>query len=232
MIQIRKSGERGHAMHGWLDSYHTFSFANYYDPKFTGFRSLLVINEDRVKPGQGFGKHGHQDMEIISYVLEGELAHKDSLGSGSVLHPGDFQRMSAGTGVKHSEFNHSNENEVHFLQIWIEPKESGIQPSYEEKTFSSEAKKNQFRLIASPTGEGNSLTLHQDAKVFATVLETGKEVSHSLGQSRYGWIQIARGSIVLNGIELQKGDGAAIYDEPSLRVIASQPSEFLFFDLP
>jgi redox-sensitive bicupin YhaK (pirin superfamily) len=232
MIQVRKSEERGHAKHGWLDSYHTFSFANYYDPKFTGYRDLLVINEDRVEPGQGFGKHGHKDMEIISYVLEGELAHKDSLGSGSVLRPGDVQRMSAGKGVQHSEFNHSKEKPVHFLQIWITPKEQGIKPSYEEKSFTTEQKRNRLKLIASPTGEEGSLTLHQDAKLFSTVLEEGKEVDYDFSKNRYGWIQVARGSITVNGIALKAGDGAAISGETKLKLVSSAVSEVLLFDLP
>lgn len=231
MIQVRKSGDRGHARHGWLDSYHTFSFANYYDPRFTGYRDLLVINEDRVEPGQGFGKHGHQDMEIISYVLEGDLAHKDSTGSGSVLGPGDVQRMSAGKGVRHSEFNHSKEKPVHFLQIWITPREEGIKPSYEERSFTTEQKRNRLKLIASPTGEDGSLTLHQDARLFATILEEGKDVGHELGRNRYGWIQVARGSITVNGVALEAGDGAAISDEAPLRLRASRESEALLFDL-
>lgn len=232
MIQVRKSEERGHARHGWLDSHHTFSFANYYDPKFTGYRDLLVINEDRVEPGQGFGKHGHEDMEIISYVLEGELAHKDSMGSGSVLRPGDVQRMSAGLGVQHSEFNHSKEKPVHFLQIWITPKKEGIKPSYEEKTFSTEEKRNRLKLIASPTGEDGSLTINQDAKLFSTVLEEGKDVGYELAKNRFAWIQVARGSLTLNGVALQAGDGAAVSDETPLKLVASHASEVLLFDLP
>lgn len=231
MIQVRKSCDRGHARHGWLDSRHTFSFANYYDPRFTGYRDLLVINEDRVEPGQGFGRHGHQDMEIISYVLDGELAHKDSTGSGSVLGPGDVQRMSAGKGVLHSEFNHSKEKPVHFLQIWITPREEGIKPSYEERSFTTEQKRNRLKLIASPAGEDGSLTLHQDARLFATILEEGQEVSHELGRNRYGWIQVARGSITVNGVALEAGDGAAISDEAPLRLRARRESEVLLFDL-
>ena len=189
MIQVRKSEERNHAKHGWLDSHHTFSFANYYDPQFTGFRDLLVINEDRVQPGQGFGKHPHENMEIISYVLEGELAHKDSMGTGSVIRPGDVQRMSAGTGVQHSEFNNSKEKPVHFLQIWIKPQKDGIKPSYEEKKFGAEDKRNRLKLIVSPNGEDGSLTINQNAKLYSGILEEGKEVTDALPPGRYAWVQ-------------------------------------------
>lgn len=232
MIQVRKSEERGHARHGWLDSHHTFSFANYYDPRFTGFRDLLVINEDRVQPGQGFGKHGHENMEIISYVLEGELAHKDSMGSGSVIRPGDVQRMSAGTGVRHCEFNHSEEKPVHFLQIWITPREEGLKPGYEEKRFTPEEKKNRLRLIVSPSGEEGSLTINQDAKLYASLLDEGKEVNYDLSSGRYGWVQVTQGSVELNGTLLKAGDGAAISDEKGLKLVAKNPAEFLLFDLP
>jgi redox-sensitive bicupin YhaK (pirin superfamily) len=232
MITLRKSNDRGHARHGWLESYHTFSFANYHDPKYTGFRDLLVINEDRVQPGQGFGTHGHKDMEIISYVLEGELAHKDSMGTGSVIRPGDVQRMSAGTGVRHSEFNHSKDKLVHFLQIWITPKEEGIKPSYEEKKFSSEEKKNNLRLIVSPEGESGSLGINQDARVYATLLDEGKEVSHDLRPGRHGWVQVVRGSVDLNGERMEEGDGASISDERALKLTARTPAEVLLFDLP
>lgn len=232
MIQVRKADERGHAKHGWLDSHHTFSFANYYDPKFTGYRDLLVINEDRVQPGQGFGKHPHENMEIISYVLEGELAHKDSMGTGSVIRPGDVQRMSAGRGVVHSEFNNSKENPVHFLQIWITPKTEGIKPSYEEKKFSSDEKRNRLKLIVSPTGDDGSLSINQDAKLFSALLDEGKEVSYELATNRYGWVQVARGSVELNGTLLREGDGASISNENALKLIAKQPAEVLVFDLP
>jgi hypothetical protein len=232
MIQVRKSEDRGHAKHGWLDSHHTFSFANYYDPNFTGFRDLLVINEDRVQPGQGFGKHPHRDMEIISYVLEGELAHKDSMGSGSVIRPGDVQRMSAGRGVIHSEFNHSQEKPVHFLQIWITPSKDGISPSYEEKKFSAEEKKNRLRLIVSPAGEEGSLSINQDARLYSSLLDEGKSVSYDYKPGRHGWVQVARGAIELNGTLLKEGDGAAISDVKSLQIKAGKFSEFLLFDLP
>ena len=231
MITLRKSKDRGHAEHGWLESYHTFSFAEYRDPKFTGFRNLLVINEDRVRPGEGFGKHGHQNMEIVSYVLDGALKHKDSLGTGSVLRPGDVQRMSAGTGVRHSEFNHSKEEPVHFLQIWITPQKHGIPPSYEEKKFSSEEKSNRLRLIVSPEGEDGSLKIHQDARIFAMVLDAGKDVSYPIAPKRHAWIQVARGSVELNGQILEEGDGAAISEESALALRGITRSEVLLFDL-
>jgi redox-sensitive bicupin YhaK (pirin superfamily) len=232
MIRIRKSNERGHVNHGWLDAHHSFSFASYYDPKHTGFRDLLVINEDRIQPGQGFGKHGHENMEIITYILEGDLAHQDSLGTVAVLHAGDIQRMSAGTGVRHSEFNHSKENPVHLLQIWIAPKKEGIPPSYEDKRIAPSEKKNRLRLIVSPNGEDGSLVMNQDAKLFASLLDEGKSVGYEFKQGRHGWIQVARGSIEVNGTTLEAGDGAAISDEMALQLIAKKPAEFLLFDLP
>ncbi len=232
MIQVRKSEDRGHANHGWLDTYHTFSFANYYDPNFSGFRDLLVINEDRVEAGEGFGKHPHKDMEIITYILEGELAHKDSMGTGSVIRVGDVQRMSAGTGVFHSEFNNSKEKGVHLLQIWITPEKKGIEPSYEEKKFTDEEKRNRFRLLVSPKGEDGSLHIHQDAKLFGTTLDAGKEVSYELRSGRAAWVQVTRGSVDLNGTTLQEGDGAAIEDERLLKLTAKKPAEVLLFDLP
>ena len=232
MMQIRKSKDRGHAEHGWLDSHHTFSFAGYQDPRFNGFRDLLVINEDRVQPGQGFGKHGHKDMEIISYVLEGALEHSDSLGTGSVLKYGDVQRMSAGRGVKHSEFNHSKKEGVHFLQIWIEPKVKGISPSYEEKNFKPEEKKNRLRLIVSPDGAEGSLKIHQDALVYATILESGKEIRHELKSGRHAWLQVMKGALELNGEHLHAGDGAAISEEKSLHFTGKKDAELLLFDLP
>ena len=232
MIHVRRSHDRGHAQHGWLDSYHTFSFASYYDPKFTGFRDLLVINEDRVEPGKGFGTHGHQDMEIITYVLEGELTHKDSMGTGSVIRPGDVQRMSAGKGVRHSEFNNSKDQPVHLLQIWIKPKDIGIQPSYEEKKFSSDEKKNRLKLIVSPTGEEGSVVMHQDAKLYATVLDLGKTLDYSFSTDRFCWIQVVRGVVELNGELLNEGDGAAISDTLALKLKAIKTAELLLFDLP
>ncbi len=232
MITLRKSKERGHANHGWLEAYHTFSFANYYDPRFEGFRDLLVINEDRVQPGQGFGKHGHKDMEIITYIIDGELEHKDSMGTGSVIRPGDVQRMSAGSGVQHSEFNHSKENLVHLLQIWIAPEKKGIKPSYEEKKFAAEEKKNRLRLLVSPGGEEGSLHINQNARLYTTHLDSGKEVSHSLALGRHAWLQVVRGSVDMNGTPLHAGDGAAVSDEQTLKIAAHKPSEVLLFDLP
>ncbi|HUP57856.1 MAG TPA: pirin family protein [Bdellovibrionota bacterium] len=232
MIIIRKSNERGHAQHGWLEARHTFSFAGYYDPKHTGFRDLLVINEDRVQPGEGFGKHPHRDMEIITYIIEGELEHKDSMGNGSVIRPGDIQRMSAGTGVLHSEFNHSKQNLVHLLQIWITPAREGIQPSYEEKKILPEEKRNRLKLIVSPKGEDGSVRINQDAKLYSSLLDPGKEVNHELASGRHGWLQIARGSVDLNGVQLEEGDGAAISEEHSLKLRATKPAELLLFDLP
>lgn len=232
MITIRRSEERGHADHGWLDSYHTFSFAGYHDPRFTGYRDLLVINEDRVQPGQGFGKHPHENMEIITYVLEGELAHKDSMGTGSVLRAGDVQRMSAGTGVRHSEFNHSKERPVHLLQIWITPQKQGIKPSYEERRFTAEEKKNRLKLIASPNGEDGSVMINQDARLYSGIIEEGREVTYALAPERYSWVQVARGSVELNGNPLHQGDGAAIAKESRLRFVAVEAAEVLVFDLP
>lgn len=232
MIQVRKSKERGHANHGWLDSHHTFSFSNYYDPKYTGFRDLLVINEDRVSAGEGFGTHGHENMEIVSYVLDGELAHKDSMGTGSTLKYGDVQRMSAGTGVRHSEFNGSKEKPVHFLQIWITPKKDGIKPSYEEKKYSTEDKRNKLKLIVSPDGQDGSMKINQDAMIYASILDEGKDVSLKLAAGRYSWVQVARGSVELNGTVLHEGDGASISDEQKLELKAKKASEVLVFDLP
>ncbi|MEO5968412.1 MAG: pirin family protein [Bdellovibrionia bacterium] len=232
MIRIRKSEERGHANHGWLDTYHTFSFANYYDPRFTGFRDLLVINEDRVTEGAGFGTHGHENMEIVTYLLEGALEHKDSMGTGSILKPGNVQRMSAGTGVRHSEFNHSKTNPLHLLQIWITPKERGIKPTYEEKHFSPEDKKNNLRLIVSPGGTHGSLKIHQEVSIFATLLEEKKSVSHMFKPGRKGWVQVIRGSLDLNGETMHSGDGASIEDVKEVQLLAKESAEVLLFDLP
>jgi quercetin 2,3-dioxygenase len=232
MITVRRSAERGHADHGWLDTYHTFSFADYHDRRQMGFGPLRVINEDRVAAGQGFPTHGHRDMEIITYVLEGELAHKDSLGTGSVIRPGDVQRMSAGTGVRHSEFNPSPTAPLHLLQIWIEPSRTGVEPSYEEKAFSDDDKRNRLRLVASPDGRDGSVTIHQDARVYAAVIETGREVAYPLGAGRRAWLQVARGGVKVNGQELEQGDGAAINDERALTVIGKERAEIILFDLP
>jgi len=234
MITIRPAKERGHANHGWLDTYHTFSFADYYDPKNVHFRSLRVMNEDRVAPGFGFGSHPHNDMEIITYVLEGALAHKDSMGNGSAIVPGEVQRMSAGTGIMHSEFNHSKSEEVHLYQIWIFPEKKGIEPSYEQKFFSDDEKLNRLRVIASPQSEEGSVKIHQDAKLFASLLEDGKTVSHELKPGRSAWIQVARGSVNVNGRTLNAGDGAAVTDESQVNVTGSsgdKKAEVLVFDL-
>lgn len=230
-MQIRKSEDRGGGNHGWLNTKHTFSFADYHDEAHMGFRALRVINEDRVKPGMGFGTHGHRDMEILSYVLEGELEHKDSMGTGSVIRPGDVQRMSAGTGVRHSEQNGSKQNEVHFLQIWLMPDQDGVKPGYEEKRFSDEEKRGQLRLIASPKGEGGSVSVNADAKVFVTVLNANDAVSYTLPQGRGGWVHVARGEVKVNGQVLKAGDGASFENDPSVKLEGTTGGEVLLFDL-
>ena len=232
MIQVRKSEDRGHANHGWLDSHHTFSFADYHDPAHVQFSVLRVINEDRVVPGEGFPAHGHRDMEIVSYVLEGGLEHKDSLGTGSVIRPGDVQRMSAGTGVRHSEFNASKSEPVHFLQIWILPKTNGIAPGYEQKHFPPDDLSGRLRLIASPDGRDGSVTIHQDALLYATKLDGTMNVSHTLAAGRRAYVHVARGSVVLNGTPLATGDGARIENETRLRLEQGRDAEVLVFDLP
>lgn len=229
MITIRRAKDRGHANHGWLDTNHTFSFADYYDPSFMGFRALRVINEDRVEPGVGFGKHAHRDMEIISYVLEGTLAHSDSMGTGSEIKPGEVQRMSAGTGVTHSEMNPSSDEPVHFLQIWILPANQGIPPSYEQKKFDDDERRNTLRLVASPDGSSGSVTIHQDVRLYSTLLD-GASVTHDFQPDRYGWVQVTRGEVEVNGQTLKAGDGAAISDEPSL-TLTGRGAEVLLFDL-
>jgi len=231
MMKIRKADERGHADHGWLDSRHTFSFADYHDPDQMGFRSLRVINEDRVRPGQGFGTHGHSDMEIISYVLEGALEHRDSMGTGAVLRPGEVQKMSAGTGIQHSEFNASREQPVHFYQIWLHPDRRGLKPTYEQKAFPLEDRRGLLRVVASPTGEEGSLTLHQDARLFIGAIEPGGELSHSLKADRFAWIQVAQGEVRLNGQDLRAGDGAAVWTEPRLTLASRRGGEVLLFDM-
>jgi len=234
MITIRPAKERGHANHGWLDTYHTFSFADYYDSKNVHFRSLRVINEDRVAAGYGFGTHPHNDMEIITYVLEGALAHKDSMGNGTPIVPGEVQRMSAGTGVLHSEFNHSKDEEVHLYQIWILPEKKGMEPSYEQKFFPDDEKLNRLRVIASPKAEDGAVKIHQDAKLYATLLEEGKAVTHAFDKGRSGWIQVARGTVDLNGKTLVAGDGAAITKEEKITLTGSshgKKAEVLLFDL-
>lgn len=232
MIAIRRSDERGHADHGWLDTWHTFSFADYYDPRFMGFSELRVINEDRVAPGTGFPTHAHRDMEIVTYVLEGALEHRDSLGTGSVIRPGEVQRMSAGTGVRHSEYNASKTEPVHLLQIWIEPSAAGIAPSYEQKTIADADKRGRLRLIASPDGWDGSVTIHQDARIYASVLEAGDKVEHTAAPGRRLWLQVARGAVTANSQWLGQGDGAAIVDERALIIAGVEPAEIILFDLP
>jgi len=237
MLTLRKSEDRGHADHGWLDSYHTFSFANYHDPEYMGFRSLRVINEDIIAPTRGFGAHAHRDMEILTYVLSGTLAHKDSMGHTERLGPNEIQRMSAGSGVVHSEFNGSDAEPVHLLQIWIEPASSGIAPSYEQFKFEPEEKRNRFKLLASPVATPGSATLHQDAKVSVAELEPGRQLSYSLDSSsdagRHIWLQVIRGEVEVNGAKLSAGDAAAIHAEPALEIHAqgTSNSEILLFDL-
>jgi redox-sensitive bicupin YhaK (pirin superfamily) len=229
MITIRKAEERGHANYGWLDTYHTFSFAQYYDPQQINFRSLRVINEDKVIGGKGFHTHGHPDMEILTYVLEVELEHQDSLGTGSVIRHGEIQRMSAGTGIKHSEFNHCATNPLNLLQIWIIPDPKNLEPSYEQKAI--EFSSHTLQLIASPTGAGNAVKVHQDVNLYAGILPLGQSLTHSLAPSRYGWLQVARGQITVNGVHLRAGDGAAISEETSLAIQSLKDSEILLFDL-
>jgi hypothetical protein len=231
MIHVRPANERGHADFGWLDSRHTFSFGNYYDPAHMGFGPLRVINEDRVQPAQGFGTHGHRDMEIISYVLQGALEHKDSLGTGSVIRPGDVQRMSAGSGVQHSEFNHSQSELVHFLQIWIIPDRQGLAPGYAEAKFTDEDKRGRLRLIVSGDGRDGSLSIHQDADLYATVLYPGETVEHRYAPGRNGWIQLARGAVTVNNTALAAGDGAAIANEDRLTIRGESAAEILLFDM-
>lgn len=231
-IRVRRANERGHAQYDWLDTWHTFSFDTYYDPAQNGFSVLRVINEDRVQPGQGFGMHGHKDMEIITYVLEGELEHRDSLGSGSVLRPGEFQRMSAGTGIRHSEFNPSSSESVHLYQNWLLPKQKGLTPSYEQKSFSEDERRGRLRLVASPEAQDGSLLIHQDARVYLAILEAGQEIQHQLLQNRHAWLQVLRGAVQLNGHALETSDGAAISDETPLSLRANEAAEIMFFDLP
>jgi redox-sensitive bicupin YhaK (pirin superfamily) len=233
-IQLRRADERGHADHGWLNAYHTFSFADYYDEAHMGFRALRVINEDRVQPGQGFGMHGHRDMEIITYILEGELAHKDSMGNASTIRPGELQRMSAGTGVRHSEVNPSNDKLVHLLQIWFLPERQGIAPSYEQKECPRAERTGQLRLVASRDGRAGSLTVHQDVHLFSSILEPGQVVEDRLRAERYGWLQVARGTLMLNGELLAAGDSAAISGGGPIELkapVGGSGCEILLFDL-
>ncbi len=231
MITVRPAAKRGQADHGWLESWHTFSFADYHDPRHMGFRSLRVINDDRVEPARGFGSHAHRDMEIVTIVLEGALEHKDSMGTGSVIQRGDVQRMSAGTGVTHSEMNPSKTEAVHFYQIWILPASKGKPPSYEQKHFSVEERQNQLRLIASPDGRDGSLTVHQDATIYMGALDAGARVGHAIAAGRHAWVQIARGAVTVNGKALVEGDGAAVTEEAELAFAASEPAEVILFDL-
>ena len=230
MTTIRRADERGHADHGWLNSFHTFSFADYYDPRHMGFRSLRVINEDRVAPGGGFPTHRHQNMEIVSYVLEGALEHKDSMGTGSVIRPGDVQRMSAGTGVAHSEYNASKTDGVHFLQIWILPDRSGHTPGYEQKNFPAEEKRGRLRLVASPDGRDGSVAIHQDATIHAGLFDGDERAEHLVAPGRAAWVHVARGSVTLNGERLTAGDAAAVGDKVVLE--RGEGAEVLVFDLP
>jgi quercetin 2,3-dioxygenase len=232
MLEVRKAGERGHADHGWLRSFHSFSFADYYDPRHTGFGPLVVINEDRVQPGKGFGTHGHRDMEIVSYVLEGALEHKDSIGNGSVIRPGDVQRMSAGTGVRHSEFNPSPGELVHFLQIWIEPDVRGIPPGYEEKHFDAASKRGQLRLVASPDGRDGSVRIHQDAYLYAALLDGEERVTHRVAPGRKGYVHVARGKVTAIGQPLGAGDALKVTDVAEIVLEHGVGAEVLLFDLP
>ena len=231
MITIRRSNERGHFDHGWLNTYHTFSFDQYYDPRYMNFRTLRVINEDFVAAGRGFPKHGHRDMEIITYILEGALKHEDSMGNGSVIRPGDVQRMTAGTGVRHSEQNASDSERVHLLQIWILPHTVGLEPGYEQKAFSEDERRERLRLIASEDGRDGSVQVHQDVTLYASILSAGKEVEHAMDERRYAWIQVARGAATVNGEKADQGDGVVVAGEKNVRVSAEKDAEILLFDL-
>lgn len=231
MISLRKSAERGHAQHGWLDSRHTFSFAEYHDPRFMGFRALRVINEDRIQPGRGFGTHSHRDMEIISYVLEGALEHQDSMGTSSIIRPGDVQRMSAGTGVSHSEFNHSPVEIVHLLQIWIIPAQRDLEPSYEQRAFPEAERRDRLRLVASSDGRDGSLSIHQDVDLYVSQLSAGAELDLPLRPGRHAWLQVARGGVTVDGRDLSAGDGASISDAAAVAIRGREDAELLVFDL-
>lgn len=231
MINIRKADERGFADHGWLKAHHTFSFADYRDPQHMGFRALRVMNEDRVQPGRGFGTHPHQDMEIVTYVLEGAIEHKDNMGNGEVLWPGEFQHMSAGTGITHSEFNPSSNEPLHLYQIWLQPRKKGIQPSYEQKRFDDAGMTNRLRLVAAPDGADGSLVIQQDTQIFLSKLTPSQRVTHNIASERYAWLQVLRGSVTLNGLDLQTGDGAAVSEEQQLEIIAATNAEIMLFDL-
>jgi redox-sensitive bicupin YhaK (pirin superfamily) len=231
MIQVRKSTDRGHANHGWLNTYHTFSFATYQDPQHTRFRALRVMNEDWVAPGQGFGTHPHRDMEIVTYVLEGALEHKDSMGHGEVLRPGEFQRMTAGTGIEHSEFNPSKTEPTHLYQIWLFPEQKSLTPSYEQKRFSEEGRHNQLQLVASRDAADGSLMIHQDARIFLSQIDAGKQVEWTPGQDRHAWLQVLQGAVKVNDVPLETSDGAAISGEQRLDVQATSNAQIMLFDL-
>jgi len=231
MIITRTSQQRGHLDHGWLNTYHTFSFGDYHDPKQMGFRSLRVINEDFVAPSQGFGMHPHRDIEIITYIVKGQLKHQDSMGNGEVITPGEVQHMSAGSGVMHSEFNPSKTDPVHLLQIWIQPAQRGITPVYAQKRFADDERHNRLRIVASPDGADGSIRINQDASLFAINLDAGSNVSHEFAAGRHGWVQVIRGEMAVNDITLSAGDGAAISDERSIKITAVQDAELLLFDL-
>lgn len=231
MLRLRRSEDRGHADHGWLDSHHSFSFSDYYDPAHMGFGKLRVINEDRVAPGAGFPTHGHRDMEILSYVIDGKLEHADSIGTGSVIGPGELQRMSAGTGVRHSEYNGSKSEPVHFLQIWIQPERTGLEPGYEQRYFDPEGRTNRLRVLASRDGRDGSLTVHQDVSLYGSLLEEGQALEHVFADGRRGWLQVVKGELDAGGVVLGPGDGLAISDEARLRIEAKRGAELLLFDL-
>lgn len=231
MITIRRSEDRGHAFHGWLDSFHTFSFADYHDPAHMGFRALRVINEDRVQPSRGFGMHSHRDMEIVTYVIDGAMEHRDSMGNSSVLRPGDLQLMRAGTGVTHSEFNHSDKAPLHLLQIWILPDRAGLPPAYEERNFPLAERRNTLRTVVSPDGRDHSLPIHQDASILASILDPGAKVEHALGHGRHAWLQVVSGTVTVNGALLGEGDGATASEEKGLVIGSPSGAEFLLFDL-
>ncbi len=231
MLRIRRAADRGHFNHGWLDTYHTFSFGDYYDPSNMSFRALRVMNEDRVAPGQGFGMHGHRDMEIVTYVLEGALEHRDSLGTGEILRPGEFQRMSAGTGIRHSEFNPSATEAVHLYQIWLLPERQGLAPSYEQKAIDTSNSGGRLRVVASRDGRDGSLTIHTDAAIYVAKVADGEVVHHAIAPGRHAWLQVLRGSVEVNGESLDTSDGAAVSEEPELRVRATSDAEIMLFDL-
>ncbi len=231
MFRIRRASERGHFNHGWLDTYHSFSFARYDDPRHMGFRSLRVINEDWIAAGRGFGTHPHEDMEIVTYVLEGELAHRDSLGTGSTIRPGELQCMTAGTGIEHSEYNPSPTEPVHLYQIWLLPERAGLQPSYEQKAFPAEERRNRFRLVASLDGRDGSLSIRQDARLYLASLDAGGELEHAIEPDRHAWLQVLRGDATLNGVAVSAGDGVAVSAESKLSIRSDAPAEVLLFDL-